>query len=194
MADAVELILRAKNLTAQACAEARADLQKVGAGAKAASADLAGVERSAGGLSAGIQGLNSLLGAFGVALSIGSVVSLGKAFLTTTGHLADMAAQTDISTRQLQRFEYAGSLVGVSLDTITTTAGMLQKRLAGDEDSVARAVADLHLNLESLRATDPGQQFEEIAAAISKLPTQAERARVGSALFGRPSCRCCART
>lgn len=132
--------------------------------------------------------VGGLAGAFGglagIAATLG-ISALANDFLETTGKLSDLSAQTDITIRDLQRFEFAGSQVGVSLDSIVGAVGQLQKRLGSGDKGAFAAIDALHLSLQELQKLDPGQQFEAIAVGVSKIPDPAQRAAVMTELFGR---------
>jgi hypothetical protein len=132
--------------------------------------------------------VGSLAGAFGglggvmAGLGIGAIAN---DFLDTTSRLTDLSAQTDITIRDLQRFQYAGDLVGVSLDSITTAVSQLQNRLGSGDKGAFSAIDQLGLSLRELQRLDPGQQFEVIASALSRVSDANKRAALAQDLFGR---------
>jgi hypothetical protein len=115
-------------------------------------------------------------------LGIGALVS---DFLDATSKLSDLSAKTAISVRELQRLQYAGELVGVSLDQISSAVSMMQNRLAGGNKGAVAAVQALNINLDQLRQLEPGQQFEVIAREIARIPDPAERTNRAMEIFGR---------
>lgn len=132
--------------------------------------------------------VGSLVGAFGGLGGVVAALGIGAAaqdFLDTTGALSDLSAQTDITTRDLQRFQYAGDLVGVSLDNIVGAVGQLQNRLGSGDKGAFAALDRIGVSFQELQRLDPGQQFETIASAISKVQDPSERAAIAMDLFGR---------
>lgn len=117
--------------------------------------------------------------------ALAGITRLGREFLQTASRLSDLSAQTGIGTTALQRFEYAGKLVGVSLDTMAMAVGQMQRRLASNEDGAVQALERLGITLADLRGMAPEAQFEAIASQISRIPDPAERTRVAMEIFGR---------
>lgn len=142
-----------------------------GASAKTASASVSGLATSFG-------GLGSVMGG----LSVGVLV---RDFLNTGSALSDLQAQTAITVRDLQRFDYAGKLVGVSLEQITKGVGQLQNRLGSMDKSALKGLDDLGLSLANIQTLDPGKQFETIASAIARVEDPSRRAAIAMDLFGR---------
>lgn len=106
-------------------------------------------------------------------------------FVSASSHISDLSEKTSISATELQRFAYAGDLVGVSMDQIGSAATMLQKRLGSGSDGVQGAVAGLGLSFDHIKSLDPGMQFQVVATAIGKVEDATQRAALGSELLGR---------
>lgn len=102
--------------------------------------------------------------------------------------VADLAAQTGMSGKWLQQMQFAADQTGVSADTL---AGALKKMTmqvgaaAKGSSSAQAGFAQLGLNMQTLSAMSPEQQFEAVAAAISKLPDEASRAAAAVGIFGK---------
>lgn len=132
--------------------------------------------------------VGALAGAFGglggVMAGLG-IVGIANDFLNTTGALTDLSSQTDVTVRDLQRFQYAGDLVGVSLESITTAVSQLQNRLGSGDKSAFSAIDQLGLSMKELQRLDPGQQFEVISSALSGIADANKRAALAQDLFGR---------
>jgi hypothetical protein len=124
-------------------------------------------------------------GALGVAFTVDQVVSFAGKVVKGASALTDLHAKTGISLDMLQRFDYAGGQVGVTLDDVTRGVIQLQKRLAGGEGTASAAMRELHLKTSDLLALDPGQMFTQIAQAVAAVESPAERTRLAIALLGK---------
>jgi low affinity Fe/Cu permease len=105
---------------------------------------------------------------------------------TTVDETAKLARRTGIAVEALQGFQVAAGLSGVknlegALQRLTIAIGD-----AGQGNKTAQEAFDrLGLSFEKLSAMAPEDQFRAVSAAISQLPTQAERAAAAADLFGR---------
>lgn len=95
--------------------------------------------------------------------------------------LSDLSARTDISIGALQELKFAGSLVGVSLDQVTQSVGIMQRNLA----SGAEAFGKLGLSAAELKGMKPEEAFAAVAREIQRLPNAADQARAAMEVFGR---------
>jgi hypothetical protein len=96
--------------------------------------------------------------------------------------ISDDAIKLGVSGKFLQQLGYAADQSGVSVDTLT--GGMKKLTIAigkGDD----KPFAALKLNLAELKGLNPEQQFLNVASAISKLPTAADRAAAAVKVFGK---------
>jgi hypothetical protein len=128
---------------------------------------------------------NAVGGYLAKAFTLTAVAAAAKDVVDFAGRISDLSAKTGISVRELQRLEYAGNLVGVSLDQATMAVTQMQNRLAGGDKSAVGALAQLGLNLEDLMKLDPGAQFEAIAVEIAKIPDPATRTHIAMQLLGK---------
>lgn len=165
----VESASAAATTSAVKAASAAEGMAKVGWG---------NIATQVGNIASAFSGLQGALAGLGLSAAIDN-------FLKVTGRLSDLSAKTAITVRELQRLDYAGGLVGVSLERITTAISMFQNRLAGGDKSALSAVRQLSIDLDGLRRMDPGAQFELIASRLSQIVDPAERAHIAMELFGR---------
>jgi hypothetical protein len=126
-----------------------------------------------------------MAGALGIGFSVASVVRFGKSVLDDADLLTKLHDKTGIAVEGLQRMRVAGDDASVSLDSMTMAVSMMQRRLAGNEDSALSALRDLKINLDALRQMAPDQQFMAIADAIRQVKDPAEQAKLAVDLFGR---------
>lgn len=134
---------------------------------------------SLGGVAGKVGGM--LAGAF----AITEIVSAAANVVNFAGELTDLSSKTGIGTTALQELKYAGSQVGVELETITGGVTGLQKRLAGGDASAVGAIKALGLNFDELRDKSPEDQFTAIAAEVAKVEDPAARVKLAMDLFGK---------
>jgi hypothetical protein len=149
-------------------------------------------QRTASSIQGSFKGVgNSLkagLAGFIGAISIGSIVAVGKAALDYAGSLGEVSQQLGVTTRDLQVFRYAAGQVGVSqseletgLSKLTVTLG---KVAAGAKAPIA-ALNAIGITVDEIKGKDTGEAFRIIADGLSKVTDRSERAAVELALFGR---------
>jgi len=133
-----------------------------------------------------------------VAIEVGKIVAGGFAaatsaissyvsnIRTTVDETAKLARRTGIAVEALQGFQVAAGLSGVqnlegAVQRLTISIGD-----AGQGNKTAQEAFDrLGLSFEELATLSPEDQFRAVSAAISELPSQAERAAAAADLFGR---------
>jgi hypothetical protein len=159
-------------------------------GAKETSKQLQGIQKSAASAASSMKTL--------VAINVGGI--LAKAFSSAAGAIsgfvsnirtsvdetAKLAARTGIAVEALQGFQVAAGLSGVqnlegAVQRLTISIGEAAQGSKTAQDALAR----LGLSFEELSVMAPEDQFRAVSAAISKLPSQAEKAAAAAKLFGR---------
>lgn len=138
----------------------------------------AGASQSTGLLAGGLK----LIGPLFAGMALKTVVT---DFVSTTSAIADMSAKTGIGTTQLQRLKFAAEQTGGSLDTVTGAVTQMSNRLVEGDKSAVESLKALNLNIQTLRAMDPGSAFETIATAIAEIPDPMMRTKVAMDLFGK---------
>ena len=142
--------------------------------------------------------LNSLV-AINAAQLFGSIASAAANYARSLAGLVastteTVSSQNDLATRlgltygELAGLSFAGSLVGVSMDTIgaaMTRAQVAFANAANGSRTATAAFQAIGLSVADLNNLSAEQQFEAIAQAISQLPTEAERAAAAVRIFGR---------
>lgn len=113
------------------------------------------------------------------------IVEAGKQLMEFGGKMVDLSTKTGLSTDALQKFQYAGGQMGISLDTITGGALKLQKAIAGDEKSAAKAFESLGLSVSDLRKMSPDEQMATFAAKVGELGDRTQQTTVLAGVFGR---------
>jgi len=161
--------------------EAVKALDKVGNAAKKTARDVSVLKTIEIGKLIG-SGVSQLANAFTDAAR--SAVSYAKSVANAVDATQDLANRTGIGVEALQSLQVAAKLggvddVSVAFDKLTVAIGKAGE--SGDTGAFDR----LGLNFEQLRSMSPEEQFRAIAAAISALPGEAERAAAAVAIFGK---------
>jgi hypothetical protein len=136
-------------------------------------------------LATGFGKLNGLLGAFGVAVSVGAIVSFGKGLFDAASNIKDTATKLDISTDAVQGFKFAAEQTGGSLDSVGTAINKMNMNLAGGDKATVQALKDAGLRFSDIRAMKPEDAFLAIADAIQKIPDPMTQSDVAMQLFGK---------
>ena len=171
----VEIIIRARNLTADEIAKTRASLSGLGE-------ETEKINRKAE-AAGGIMG--SLGGKIAAAFTVGSVVSFGKAMLENADALVKMSDRTGITIGAVQELQYIGSQTSVSLEEMTGAINQLQNRLAGGDQSAVAAVKALGLNLSALQGMSADQALYAISGAMGKVGSASTQTQLAMELFGK---------
>lgn len=117
--------------------------------------------------------------------TVGAVIAFGRELLADADALVKLSDKTGVSIQWLQKFQVVGDEAGNTVGELTAAITQMQNRLAGDDKSAVAALGKLHLNLASLKALSPDQQFVAIADAIRRVQDPAERVNLAMDLFGR---------
>jgi hypothetical protein len=164
-----------------------------GKAAAAAGGDLAGGLAPGGALGAGL----SALGPAGIAAAagIGAIAIAGKAASETigalverAGNLTDLSEKTGLSTDALQKLDFVGSQVGVSLDASAGAVLKLQRTLgeaAQGSAQAQQAFAAIGVSWKDLRGLAPEEQFARVADALGTIPDQERMVAAGADLMGK---------
>ena len=143
------------------------------------------VTNAGGGFTEFLGKANGLLGAFGIGLSIGALVSFGKGILAAADNLTKLRASTGFSVENLQRFQVAGDDAGNTIDQIAAASTRLSDNLVSGGNSTVAALDRLGLNLANIRQLSPDEQFIAISDAIRKIEDPAQQVNIAMDLFGR---------
>jgi hypothetical protein len=96
----------------------------------------------------------------------------------------DLAQRTGIGVESLQALQMAAKLSGI--DDVTGAVQKLGVEIGqAAESGKTEAFTKLGLDFQKLQAMAPEEQFKAIQAAISALPTPAERAAAAVSIFGK---------
>ena len=127
----------------------------------------------------------------GVAVSaINSLRTMSKAAVDLAGNLGEEAAALGISTTALQEYRYAATQVNLSNEDMDNLFQQLTRR-TGDAANGVKESADAFKRLgidirdSAGNVRNAADLMPEIASALAKIPSEAERAAITVDLFGR---------
>jgi hypothetical protein len=184
MATTLALAMRASMSAAGVTAgaqQAASALDKVGNAAKKTARDVSVLKTIEIGKLIG-SGVSQLANAFTDAAR--SAVSYARSVANAVDATQDLANRTGIGVEALQSLQVAAKLGGV--DDVTVSMDKLSVSIGkAAESGKTEAFTNLGLDFNQLLMMSPEEQFRAIAASISALPTEAERAAAAVAIFGK---------
>jgi hypothetical protein len=175
----------------RAAARAKSDLDNVGKSATNTDKSIDSLNKKVSVLAAIeigrvlVDGFQLLSNAFTSATSqITSLVTSVNASLNT---LDDFSQRTGINVEALQGYSLAAKLAGVDTEAFGSAVQKLGVNIgkANPGDAFDKSLRGIGLSVAELRALAPEQQFSAIGAAISQLPTAADRAAASVEVFGK---------
>ena len=141
------------------------ELQNFGGKVEAAGQKLKGISTAAAGLE-------------------GAMVGVGLKAITTADDLNTMAAQTGLSTAEIQKFQYASDRIDVSLDTMTGALAKMKKNMTGQPELwEALGISVTEWSGGPMR--DAKDVFYDAIEALSKIQNETLRDQVAMELFGK---------
>ena len=185
--------------------EGRLSQEQFNRAAARAEQDLNGVAKEATAADDNIDNLNknvSLLAKIEIVrLVIDGLQALGSVFTRVTDQvsslvtsvnssldtLGDFSARTGVSVEVLQGYSLAAKLAGVDTEQFLGAVQKLAVNIgkATPGDALDKSLRGINLSLQELRGLSPEDQFSAIGAAISELPTAADRAAAAVEIFGQ---------
>jgi TP901 family phage tail tape measure protein len=154
---------------------------KFNAGTKSARSSLRG-------LAEGTVALNAAMGVAGVVIATAgkalSAFTDGSKAIDDQGKLADRLGFT---TENLTALHHAASLAGVESEALNNSLQKMNVNLAkaAQGGEAAKVFERLGLNAKELIKLDPMTALGQMADAINRLPTPAEKSAAAVALFGK---------
>lgn len=132
--------------------------------------------------------ITGVLAGVGISLGVRELISGLRETADNIGNLANKADSIGISTEALARFNYAAKLSDVSTEALSASLVKMRHNILNARDSGADAAESLRamgFDLDTLAQMDAEQQFLNIAEAISRIPSIAERGRIAIDIFGK---------
>ena len=102
--------------------------------------------------------------------------------------LYEMSLKTGASVENLSALRYVASQTGIDFASFGTTLSKMEQNLGATgsaADKLQGHLDVLHLNLTTLKNEKPDQAFIDIMSAMEEIPSRADQAAIGVALFGR---------
>jgi hypothetical protein len=119
------------------------------------------------------------------AFSIGAIADWAKSTIDAASHIQDLSSKLDVSKEAIQRWGYAASLSGASIDDVAAALAFMNKTLDGGSDSTVAALKAAGLAFKDIRAMNSEDAFNAIVEAIQKIPDPMTQARVATELLGK---------
>jgi hypothetical protein len=127
----------------------------------------------------------AIAGAFTVQAVIAFAHELGE----FAGRMNDLSAETGIGVERLQALNYVAAGVGLTVEDITGAIEKMARKVAGGDQSAARALDILGLSFAQLQAMSPDEAFIAIGQAVAKIEDPMQRIRIETELFGKSGAR-----
>ena len=141
------------------------ELQNLGGKVEAAGQKLKGISTAAAGLE-------------------GAMVGVGLKAITTADDLNTMAAQTGLSTAEIQKFQYASDRIDVPLDTMIGALAKMKKNMTGQPE-LWKALGISVTEWTGGPMRDAKDVFYQAIDALSKIQNETLRDQVAMQLFGK---------
>jgi hypothetical protein len=140
---------------------------------------------TAGGAFTGM--LTTATAALGAYVSIRGVLGAAEASAEFGLNIERLSQQLGMSTDAIQILNFASIQTAVPMNTITAAVTQLQRKLSLEDGGAIRALNDLGLSFEAVRAMQPEQQFATVADALAKVTDQSKFAGFAAELFNSRS-------
>lgn len=157
-----------------------------GRGGKAVAKDYQAISRAADGAQLKVKGLVTAIGGF--ALGGGGLVALAKSAVTTADEIGKTAQKLGLATDELQRYQFAAEVSGISTNEFNTAFQRLGRRLGeaaqgfGEArpalESLGIAIRDVEGNIRPANAV-----FDEAIQKLSQLEDVTLRNALAAKLF-----------
>jgi hypothetical protein len=134
-----------------------------------------------------LGGVGVALGALGgIAVGIvGGLVALGKSAANAGDEMLVLSQQTGISVENLSRFKYVEQQTDASVDKIVGSIRKLGTNLVAGSKETSKAIESIGLSLADVKKLKPEDAFVAIVDGLGKIPSAAQRAHAGAAIFGK---------
>jgi uncharacterized membrane protein YgcG len=140
------------------------------------------VETAIGGLGAGFKRVQQGLAALGVVAGVRGLVNMTKAAIDQTSAMVDLSDRLGIGVEQYQKLRFAATQSGVSVESFNKSLDILNRTL-GDAGKL-KALEKLGIDTKALGG-EPVTAIFSLADQMAKLDSQAQKAAVSQAAFGR---------
>jgi hypothetical protein len=165
----------------------RQDMGQVG---KIVSDQMREVNDAVEGIRGTLDGLTHALEAVGIGFSIKEIAGFIQDTIEATARIKDQSEALGISTEAYQALNYAAAATGTSQETLESSVGRLTKTIGLAVEGNKQAVSVFN-QLGVATRTSSGEVrstesvLTDVATALAKIPSAAERARIEVELFGK---------
>lgn len=168
------------------------DLTKAGDEADKTEKKSDGLKKTLDGLGTVAAGAGKALMALGTA-AMGAVTGLAAMVVKSSdaaGELVDLSAQTGLSTTQIQELDYAATLMGVDVGTITNSMAKFTNVIEGADSGVGPMADDMATLGVSVRDSngvlrDSNEVYFEALNALGQLENETQKEIIAQNLFGK---------
>ena len=173
------------------------DIEKAGKKAKSSGDNAEKGESGWSKLGKGLQKASELAAKAAAALGSAAIgAATGVAAMTvkaaqSADDINTLAKQTGLSTEQIQKFQYASSIIDVDLDTLTGSMAKLTKNMfaaQGGTGAAAEAFDALGISVKDKvtgELRNNQDVFNEAIAALGKMTNETQRDAYAMAIFGK---------
>ena len=127
------------------------------------------------------------------AAAVGTAIVATTAFIVSAtikaanlgDELLTLSKSTGISVERLSFLRYEADQSGVALSTITNSVAKFTADLGTGTKRFEEAVSKAGLSITELRNAKPEEAFQKTIEALGKIPNAADRAAIGTQIFGR---------
>jgi phage-related protein len=172
------------------------DIEKAGKKAKGSGEDAEKGENGWSKLGKGLQKAGELAAKAAVALGTAAIgAATGIAAMTvkaaqSADDINTLAKQTGLTTEQIQKFQYASSIIDVDLDTLTGSMAKLTKNMSaaqGGTGAAAEAFTALGISVTDSNGELRNNQdvFNDAIKALEKMENETQRDAYAMAIFGK---------
>jgi hypothetical protein len=131
--------------------------------------------------------LGGLAGTFGVAFGAAAIIGAAKGIIELGSGITDLAAQTGLTTREVQALEQASLKAGVAPEKMRTAVTSLT-RAVSEASSGTQTYVDafnaLGIKVEDIAGKDIGEIFEKVSVAVADSQGSVEAMGEASVIFG----------
>jgi len=143
--------------------------------------------KSFGAIGAAMKTIGTQMAVAGAAIVVPMTLAV-KTFAETAEATEILSQKTGLSTTAIQELGFALNLTGGSVENLQTSMKIMATSItdmSGSSEVAQKAIASLGLNLKTLQAMTPDQQFMTLASAIAGIQDPTERAATATAIFGK---------
>jgi methyl-accepting chemotaxis protein len=132
--------------------------------------------------------VTKMAGVVGISLGVSAAIQQVSNSIEYLGSISDQSKALGMSGDSLLGLHYAAEQSNSSIEGLGTALNKMVKNLGAaisGSDKANQAFADIGLSAGALAAMSPDQAFGQIADAINRLPTVAERSVAAVNIFGK---------